>query len=175
MPTDKKQTKDESGPIASRPSSLADYGVPKSKTGLLAWADITKRLSDSKYYWICTVDSKNHPHVTPVDGLWVDDILYFSGSPQTRRNRNLITNPNVSVHLESGQDVVILQGEAHEQPPLDSALAARLAKEHGGKYGYGFTAENFISGGAGLYIFRPRTAFAWSQFPKDATRWDFII
>lgn len=174
MPTNKKQVKDETGPTASRPS-ISDYGIPKSKTGLLSWVEITTRLSDSKYYWICTVDPNNHPHVTPVDGLWVDDILYFSGSPRTRRNRNLIVNPQVSVHLESGLDVVILHGEAHEQPALDNTLATRLAKEHGSKYGYGFPAENFISGGPGLYIFRPRTAFAWSQFPKDATRWEFHI
>ncbi len=172
MPTNKKQAKDEIGPRASRPS-IADYGIPKSKTGLLAWAQVTTRLSDSKYYWICTVGPNNQPHTTPVDGLWMDDTLYFSGSPRTRRNRNLIINHQVSVHLESGLDVVILHGQAHEQPPLDKALAARLAEAHAIKYGYGFTAENFISGGPGLYIFHPRVAFAWAQFPKDATRWDF--
>jgi len=168
----RKQVEHGTGPVASRPA-IQDYGVPKSKAGLLSWEDIDKRLTDSRYYWICTVDTKGQPHTTPVDGLWLDETLYFGGSPSTRRNRNLVNNSKVSVHLESGSDVVILHGEAGEQPPLDRALAARLAELHGIKYGYGFKAENFVSGGPGLYIFRPRVAFAWSQFPKDATRWDF--
>ncbi len=174
MPANKKQVEHGTGPTASRPS-IPDYGIPKSKAGLLPWTHITVRLSDSKYYWICTVSADGHPHATPVDGLWMDEALYFSGSPRTRRNRNLITNPEVSIHLESGMDVVILHGQAHEQPPLDHALAARLADAHAAKYGYGFKPENFIAGGPGLYIFRPRVAFAWTQFPKDATRWDFQV
>jgi hypothetical protein len=172
MPAPKKQNEHGTAPVPKRPS-MHDYGVPKSKAGLLSWADVSSRLSESKYYWICTADPQGQPHATPVDGLWMDDLLYFGGSPRTRRNQNLVTNSKVSVHLESGLNAVILHGQAGEQPPIDRALAAQLADVHGTKYGYGFKAENFISGGPGLYIFRPHVAFAWSQFPKDATRWDF--
>jgi len=26
---------------------------------------------------------------------------------------------------------------------------------------------------SGLYVVRPRVVFAWTKFPKDATRWNF--
>jgi nitroimidazol reductase NimA-like FMN-containing flavoprotein (pyridoxamine 5'-phosphate oxidase superfamily) len=104
-----------------------------------------------------------------VDGIWLEDRLYFGGSPQTRRNRNLAANPAVCVHLENGLDVVILHGEAHELRAPDHALAARLSEASVKKYGYGPKPEEY--GGEGQFVFRPRVVFAWAQFPKDVTRW----
>ena len=48
----------------------------------------------------------------PAWGAWVDGALYFDGSPETRRGRNLAQNSSIVVHLESGDEVVILEGEA---------------------------------------------------------------
>ena len=36
------------------------------------------------------------------------------------------------------------------------------------KYGYGQTPEQYQK--ADVHVFRPRTAFAWTNLPKDATR-----
>jgi hypothetical protein len=108
--------------------------------------------------------------VTPVDGLWLDDTLYFGGSPQTRRNRNLESNPAVSVHLNSSTDVVIMHGEAHLEKP-DHALAFQLAKASQEKYGYAPKPEEYEA--SGVHVFRPYLVFAWKQFPKDVTRWIF--
>src|SRR5262245_16381655 len=102
----------QSGPAASRPH-MPGYGVAKDKTGLLPWSHVTERMDEAQNYWICTVSLDGRPHATPVWGLWVDDRLYFGGSPQTRRNRNLAENPAVCVHLESGSDVIILHGDAY--------------------------------------------------------------
>ncbi len=44
----------------------------------------------------------------------IEAAAYFGGSPQTRRNRNLVETPAVCVHLESRSDVVILHGDAQE-------------------------------------------------------------
>ena len=77
------------GPVTSRPQIPAEYGIPKNNKGLLPWSHVTDRMAKAVHYWVCTVDPNNHPHVTPLDGLWLDDNLYFGGSPQTRRNRNL--------------------------------------------------------------------------------------
>jgi hypothetical protein len=60
-------------------------------------------------------------------GVWIDDTFFFDGSPQTRRGRNLAANPAVTVHLESGSDVVILQGEAIQIHGIESQLAQRLS------------------------------------------------
>jgi hypothetical protein len=82
----------------------------------------------------------------------------------------LAANPAVCIHLESGSDVVILHGEAHLHPP-DRALAMRLAEASAEKYGYAPKPEEYEAGG--VHVFRPRVVFAWAQFPKDATRWQF--
>jgi hypothetical protein len=166
----KNPSKPIKGPAVSRPKIPAEYGVPKNKKGLLPWSHVTERMTRAMHYWVCTVSADGRPHVTPVDGLWLEEILYFGGSPKTRRNRNLLINPAVSVHLDSSEDVVILQGEAHLQRP-DHDLAVQLAKASVEKYGYAPSPEAYQQ--MGVHVFRPHTVLAWQQLPKDATRWQF--
>jgi len=158
-------------PIASRPQIPAEYGIPKNDKGLLPWSHVIDRMTQALHYWICTVDPPGRPHVTPVDGIWLEDKLYFGGSPKTKRNRNLAGNPAVSVHLDSSDDVVILHGKVSLQTP-DHNLVVQLSKASAAKYGYGPNPEDYES--SGIQIFRPLTAFAWKQFPKDVTRWQFV-
>jgi len=71
------------------------------------------------------------------------------------------------VHLESGDDVVILEGIAVpliDPPPIEFA---RLADAYEAKYPYR------PSSAEGMYTLRLNTAFAWTKFPEDATRWRF--
>jgi nitroimidazol reductase NimA-like FMN-containing flavoprotein (pyridoxamine 5'-phosphate oxidase superfamily) len=166
----KKQADQEEGPKASRPH-IPGYGIPKDKKGLLPWSHVSERMAKAMHYWIGTVSPDGRPHATPVDGLWLDDQLYFGGSPQTRRNRNLAANPAVCVHLENGTDVVILHGDAQELRAPDRSLATRLVEASAKKYGYRPKPEDI--GAGGTFVFRPRVVFAWKQFPKDATRWHF--
>jgi hypothetical protein len=105
-----------------------------------------------------------------VDGLWLDNTLYFGGSPETRRNRNLVANPAVSVHLDGSMDVVILYGDAHLQTP-DRALAVQLANASAEKYGYAAEPKQYEA--LGVHVFHPLTVIAWKQFPQDVTRWQF--
>jgi nitroimidazol reductase NimA-like FMN-containing flavoprotein (pyridoxamine 5'-phosphate oxidase superfamily) len=44
--------------------------------------------------------------------MWVDDRFYFDGAPKTRWARNLETNPAISVHIEQGAMVAIVEGQA---------------------------------------------------------------
>jgi hypothetical protein len=158
-------------PIVSRPQIPAEYGIPKHNKGLLPWSHVTDRMSHAMHYWICTVGPESRPHVTPVDGLWLDNHLYFGGSPKTRRNRNLAKTPATSVHLDGSTDVVILDGDTYLEKP-DSALAVRLVQASTEKYGYAPKPEEHET--SGVHIFRPRVVFAWKQFPKDVTRWEFL-
>jgi hypothetical protein len=164
----KKQSSPMNTPTVSRPKIPAEYGVPKNNKGLLPWSHVTDRMTQAMHYWICTVSSDGQPHVTPVDGCWLNDLLYFSGSPQTRYNRNLLINPAVSVHLDSSDDVIILHGNAYLHTP-DHAVAVQLAKASAEKYGYGPSPEAYKK--MGVQIFRPHVVFAWKQFPNDVTRW----
>lgn len=167
----KKSTEPQTGIKVGRPRTTAAYGVPKHSKGLLAWSHVQERMTNAKVYWVATASPDGKPHATPVDGMWVDDKLYFGGDPGTKRNRNLEANPAVSVHLEEGYNVVIIEGDALPLGAPDRELAVRLAEESNKKYGYGMSAENFT--GAGTYVLRPRVVFAWKQFPTDVTRWEF--
>ncbi|MGH9753302.1 MAG: pyridoxamine 5'-phosphate oxidase family protein [Blastocatellia bacterium] len=170
----KNQADRETGPKASR-LHMPGYGVPNDKKRLLPWSHVAERMAEARNYWVCTVSPDGRPHATPVWGLWLDDRLYFGGSPQTRRNRNLAENPAVCVHLESGSDVVILHGDARElrapNRSLDRPLVTRLIEISKKKYGYAPKPEDYEA--LGTYVLRPRWVLAWKQFPKDATRWHF--
>lgn len=160
-------------PRASRPH-IPDYGIPQSDEGLLPWSHVEERVAESLNYWIGTVDEHGRPHATPVWGVWLEGALYFDGSPQTRRGRNLAANPAVVVHLEDGTRPVILQGEAEEIHAAPLELRRKLAAAYAAKYrvhGYAPGPETWESGG--LYLVRVRKAFAWTEFPRDATRWNF--
>jgi nitroimidazol reductase NimA-like FMN-containing flavoprotein (pyridoxamine 5'-phosphate oxidase superfamily) len=166
----KNESNSTDSPTVSRPQIPTEYGIPKHNKGLLPWSHVTNQMTEAMHYWICTVSPTGRPHVTPVDGLWLDNKLYFGGSPQTRRNRNLAANSAVSVHLNSSTDVVILHGNAHLRPP-DHELAVRLTKASTEKYGYAPKPEEYEA--SGVHVFRPRVVFAWKEFPKDVTRWQF--
>jgi hypothetical protein len=169
--TRKKSSNQPAGVKVSRPLIAPVYGVPKHNKGLLDWSHVQERMTNAKVYWVCTVSPQGKPHATPVDGMWVDDKLYFGGDPSTKRNRNLDANPAVSVHLEEGYNVVILEGDALPLGMPDRELAVRLANASNAKYGYGFKPEDYT--GAGTYVLRPRIVFAWNKFPMDITRWEF--
>ena len=167
-----KQEQTRTGVRRGRPHMPKGYGVPEDDQGLLDWTHVQERMTAARHYWICTSRPDGRPHATPIWGVWVDDVLYIEGAPETRRGRNIAANPAVSAHLESGEDVLILEGEAHEIVQPDKTLAARLVEAYGEKYayaGYRPTPQNWDSGG--LYAIQPRVVIAWTKFPQDATRW----
>ena len=161
-------------PEASRPY-IPGYGIPNDTEGMLPWSHVLQRLTDSFNYWVCTTGPDGRPHATPVWGVVLDGTLYFDGSPETRRGRNLAANPAVVIHLESGADVVIVHGDVRDINGAGRDLCLRLAEAYGKKYeslGYEPDPDAWSVGG-GLYIVTPREAFAWTSFPQDATRWRF--
>lgn len=164
-------------PRASRPHMPKDYGIPTDEEGLLPWSHARERLERAQVYWVGTVSAAGRPHATPVWGVWMDNVLYFDGSPETRRGRNLAQNPTVVIHLDSGgdgKDVVIVEGEAREVLAPERSLTERIAAGYCAKYvseGYAPPADQWDQGG--LFRMVPRVAFAWTVFNVDSTRWHF--
>jgi hypothetical protein len=108
--------------------------------------------------------------------VWVDGVIAFEAGPRSRRSRNIAANPDVVVHLESGDDIVIVEGVAEEMIRPDPAFAARLLAafdaKYGSRYDYVYSPANWQDGG--LYLVHPRKVLAWSGFDiQDATRWTF--
>ncbi len=159
-----------------RPIMPDGYGVPEDDASLLPWSYVEERLTAARNYWIVTASATGEPAATPVWGVWLEGLLYFDGSPQTRRGRNIAENPRALVHLESGAEVVILEGQARilNSAP-ERSLAERVAAAYTEKYaadGYSPKPDQWDQGG--LFIFTPAKALGWSQFPQNVTRWKVL-
>jgi Pyridoxamine 5'-phosphate oxidase len=169
------------GDMSDQPASVErarfpdDYGARGGEADEpLAWEQIEQRLRDAPNYWVATVGRNGRPHARPVDGVWVVGALCFGGSPATGWVRNLSDDPAVSVHLPSGDDVVILDGTAELVTDPDHPLAAPSAAANLAKYPQYYPGPEpppFRP----FWALRPTAAFAWSLdgFPNGATRWTF--
>ena len=147
------------------------YTVGTTTNGPLAWGHAEERLEGSRNYWIVTTRRDGRPHAAPVWGVWVGGSLYFGTGRGSVKGRNLARRPDLVVHLESGDDVVILEGaveEVRDRASFDAIDAAYRAK-------YGMGVDQAGDDAAVWYVVRPRAAHAWleNDFLDTATRWRF--
>jgi general stress protein 26 len=153
-------------PRASKPRFPSGYGLTGKQP--LPWSWAVERLAASRNYWIVTTRADGRAHAMPVWGLWHDDAVVFSSAPSSLKARNITREPRIVVHLESGDEVVILEGAA-ERIALDAALAdAYKAK-------YSFRPDPNDPNAFWVSL-RPSRAFAWleSSYPDTATRFDWV-
>ena len=133
-------------------------------------------------FFVATVRPDGRPHSAGVGAMWVDDALYFTSGPGTRKSQNLAANPACSVSVRLPGIDLVLEGEAHRV--IDPSTLERLAAVYRAS---GWPAEvegdaltaPFSAPSAGpppwyLYRLTLHTAFgvAGSE-PHGATRWDF--
>ncbi len=166
---DQEQPSRQGEPRAGRPHMPAGYGIhPLEAGGLLSWSTVTDQLVKAHNYWVITT-SQGQPHAAPVWGVWLDDTVYFSTDRASRKSRNLAANPEIVVHLESGDDVVILEGTAEEI--TDPELLQRFADGYEAKYQFRPSTD----GSSPIYGLRPRVVHAWLEkdFARTATSWRF--
>lgn len=162
---------------SDRPVMPDGYGVPASVDGLVQWPAVEAKLEAATEFWLASTRPDGRPHVVPRWGVWLDGAFWYDGSPQTRHARNLADNPACALHLESGTDVVILEGRSQPSAPIGATLGGRLAAEYARKYGdQGYAPapdawSDEIAGG--MRIMTPVTGLAWSRFPDDVTRFRF--
>jgi general stress protein 26 len=150
-----------------RRPSMQNYGISSSEKGLLSWEWVDEQMAKSRNYWIISTRPDGRPHAAPVWGVWHEGTLWFGSDPQSRKARNFAHNPEIVVHLESGDETVILEGTVTELH--DAEKIAPVDKLYAAKY------PPFDPAPSAFYMtFRPSTALAWteSDFPNTATRWD---
>jgi hypothetical protein len=159
-------------PKPSRPLMPKDYGIAGSKSGsgLISWELVSQKINSARNYWVCTTRPDGRPHAMPVWGVWLYETFLFSTSRSSRKGRNLTNQPYLVIHLESGDDVVILEGVAEEAK--EPALLAEFAQAYEVKYEFRPEIANTENV---TYAVRLQVAFAWleSDFSGGATRWQF--
>jgi hypothetical protein len=149
-------------------------GYADNPASFVDWEWVAAQLTDSKNYWLCSVRPDGRPHAVPRWGAFIDNKFYYDGSPETRHARNITENPHVSLHLESGSQVIIMEGTSQPAGKPSSEFAKRLAEAIGGKYGdQGYTPQPDQWDEGGLYMFTPRTCIAWTTFYENPTKFVF--
>ena len=128
----------------------------------------------AKNYWVATQSADGRPHCMPVWGVWLDEELVFSTGPTTRKARNLGSSPFASVHLESGDELVVIEGPTREV--RDTAELERFLAAYNPKYAWDFRLDQLTGGG--VFAVSVAKAFAWlgsdhETFSGTATRWVF--
>jgi hypothetical protein len=146
------------------------YGIASTDEGMLPWEWAVERLVAARNYWVATTRPDGRPHAMPVWGVWLDDAFFFGSGRSSAKSRNLAANPAIIVHLESGDETVILEGRA--KPVLDDELAQRVDDAYGPKYD--FTPDS--SGDSDPWFgVSPKRAYAWDErsYPSSATQFDW--
>jgi hypothetical protein len=148
-----------SEPRSIRPT-FSGYGVSTDPEGMLPWAWARDRLADAHNYWLAT----SGPHASPVWALWRDGGVVFSCGPASRKARAIARDPRVVLHLESGDEVVILEGAAIRLEPTDELL-----EEYARKY------QPVAADVGNWFRIHPSRVFAWRErdYLESATRFDF--
>jgi PPOX class probable F420-dependent enzyme len=135
---------------------------------MLPWSWAVERLERSRNYWIASTRPDGSPHAAPVWGVWIDDSVVFGTHSLSRKARNLRRDPRVAVHLESGDETVILEGEAELIEPDDRIADAFEPK-------YEWRPDPSTAADESWFRLRPRVAYAWLErdYVKSATRFTF--
>jgi len=160
-------------PVADRPHAPG-YELAASSDGLLTWSWASERLAAAITWWVASVRPDGRPHAMPIWGAWVDDRAYLFGQLTARWSRNLVQNPACVLHIQQGEDIVIVEGEARLLTAPDAIVLDRCRK---GFAKYADSHQNQVDPeawvGKGFWEVTPRVVFGFSDYVTDATRWRF--
>jgi len=138
------------------------------------WSSIAERLAPARSYWLGTSNPDGSPHATPVWGVVLDDRLYIYSERATLKSRNLAEDDRALIHLESGEDVVIVHGHFDDiglpgdTPGVVEALSTKYDAAEDAQYLPPHDEAFDV-----LYLLRPEKALLWSLADYDNTqlRW----
>jgi hypothetical protein len=152
---------------------MPDYGtLPADEgTGLLPWSWAVERLEKAHDYWVATTYPDGRPHVTPVWGMWLDDAVWFSCGPNSRKSRNLERDPRCTIATDIPSQPVVIEAVVTRRPERDDA--ARFAELSTIKYEVEYSVDFFHSNA--LYEAKPVSAFGLVEddFTGSPTKWTF--
>lgn len=145
----------------------------------MPWSWAEKCLTDERNYWLVSVRDDGFPQARPLWGVWHEGLLYLSvGHAGLQRSVEPADGRlDVTVHVDSAVDVVILEGtitratelyarrfKVTDPPPADALRKAGELYEK--KYEYSGDFVNFVV--------RARIVYGWkSEDVKTATKWTF--
>jgi Pyridoxamine 5'-phosphate oxidase len=148
-------------------------GYVDKPISFVTWDWVTRQLTESKHYWLCSVRPDGRPHVIPRWCVYVDGKIYYDGSPETRHAINIRSNPNITVNLESGMEVIILEGTSRMAEKPSPEMGKKLSHAYKKYKDFGYAPGPNSWDGGGLFVFTPRQCIAWSSFTENPTKFVF--
>ncbi len=152
--------------------NMPHYGVmPDQVEAMLTWDWVDRQMRAARNYWICSVRADGRPHSVPVWGAWVDGLLYFGTDRQAVKARNIARDSRVVVHLDSGDETVIVEGRA-KIAQVPAAQLQRISQCYIEKYELD---PDLAESDNLLLCLIPSKVMAWLEkdYPATATYWLF--
>lgn len=133
------------------------WHVPNDPKMWITWRHANNKLARESVYWVSTASSRGRPHAAPVWGIWKANKFYFETDPNSAKGRNLSNNQSIVVHVQDGNDTVILEGSARGEKKVETLN--QLKRDYLRKYEY--TPD--WSSESGQIVFRvgPKIIHAW--------------
>lgn len=140
----------------------------------MTWNEVSERLAAARTYWLGTTTPSGAPHAAPVWGVVTGETLYLYSERSTVKARNIAADPRVVVHLDSGEDVVIVRGAAEDlgAPSLVPSVVAALAAKYTGPQDQQYLPSADPDFDV-VYAIRPQAAMAWrlDDYAASQRRW----
>ena len=142
-----------------------------SEHATVDWEWVDEQLRRAGTYWV-TARTTGNPHPRPVWGVWRSSRLFLSiGTPATRRT--LSVDPAVTVHLDSGTEVVIVEGQVS-----GSSGDAEILAAYDKKYDWSYDLDEY----GPLTRIVPSTVLAWRTGGwagrdgfQQSGRWELLL
>ncbi|MHB1773524.1 MAG: pyridoxamine 5'-phosphate oxidase family protein [Acidimicrobiales bacterium] len=140
----------------------------------IVWGEVAELLAPARNYWLASVKPDGSPHATPIWGVVAGEAFFFYSQRSTVKAHNIAADPRVVVHLESGEEVLIVRGTAEDSGrPGDSPAVMAALQE---KYDEAEDQAYLPTGDPAydvLYRLRPSSARRWilSDFDDSQRAW----
>ena len=146
----------------------------RATSSVLPWRWAAERLQNAHNYWVAATRADGRPICRPLWAVWLEDGLWFTTGSQMVRS--LGQTAPVSVNLEDGNEVLILEGVAVREAWPDDLQ--RFVAAYNAKYTHTATVNgDAIADADGpigpAYRVTPRVVFGWQRDMRDPTRWTF--
>jgi hypothetical protein len=165
--------------LPSHPAAHALHGDPAPPRLDLDWAGARQHIASAENYYVCSAGPDSAPHVVPVLGVWVDDVLVFNTQRSARKYRQLVQNPAVAVAVTGPAYDFTLEGIVKpitEPAALDRVVAAFPVKYtcwHPYIRDGEFHADD-STGARTVFAVQPRDVFGFGKSSGfSGTRWSF--
>ena len=146
------------------------------------WTETRRVLETAELFWLATVRTDGHPHVTPLVAVWLDGALHFCTGADEQKAVNLRSNPHVILltgcnHWDRGLDVAV-EGDAVQLTDTDvlHRLAEAWTRKWDGRWHFDARSGGFHHAGGGtapVFSLTPTKILAFAKGTLSHTRHQF--